>query len=94
MKKLQFPITIKVIHEQDATDAPYVAYIPEFDVSSCGPSENVAVENVKQVLDILLDEVNREGHLENFLDELGFGKSNQATGKFPKIIIEPFVFSM
>lgn len=87
---IQFPITIKIIKEPEAKDAPYIAYIPEFDVSSCGKTEEKAKENVKEVLEIVLEEVKKTGQLDEFLKEAGFssGKSNF----FPKITFEPFIF--
>lgn len=29
---MQFPITIKIIQEEEANDAPYIAYIPEYSI--------------------------------------------------------------
>jgi len=87
---IQFPITIKIINEPEAKDAPYVAYIPEFDVSSSGDTEEKAKKNVKEVLEIVLEEVKKKGKLNEFLKEAGF--STQKSNFFPKIIFESFVF--
>ncbi len=87
---IQFPITIKILYESEAKDAPYVAYIPEFDVSSCGKTEEEAKINAKQVLEIVLEEVKKRGQLDDFLKEAGF--STQKSNLFPKITFEPFVF--
>ncbi len=57
--KFPYPITIKIINEPDASDAPFVAYIPEFDISSCGKTEEEATKNVKEVLNITLEEVKK-----------------------------------
>lgn len=86
----QFPITIKIINEPESKDAPYVAYIPEFDVSSCGDTEEKAKKNVKEVLEIVLKEVEKKGQLDEFLKEAGL--STQKSNFFPKITFEPFVF--
>ncbi len=88
---LAFPITIKIIYEAEATDAPYVAYIPEFDIASCGKTEEEAKKNAREVLEITLAEVKKKHKLEEFLTEAGV--SAKKPGLFPKISFEPFVFS-
>lgn len=91
INSVQYPITIKIIYEDEAVDAPYVAYIPEFDVSSCGKTEVEAVKNVHEALNIVIDEVKNEGKFENFMDELGLLKKAKSPGAmFPKIIFEPY----
>ena len=87
---VKFPVTIKIIHEPEATDAPYVAYIPEFDVSSAGKTESKARKNVKEVLEIVLEEAKKQNKLEELLKEAGI--STRKT-RFPKIITEPFVLN-
>ena len=85
---IQFPVTIKIMYEKEAIDAPYVAYIPEFDVSSCGKTEAQARKNVREALEIVLKEVKKKGELKDFLQEAGV--SSDKTSSFPKIIFEPF----
>ncbi|OGK10732.1 hypothetical protein A2767_06990 [Candidatus Roizmanbacteria bacterium RIFCSPHIGHO2_01_FULL_35_10] len=87
---IKFPITIKIIYEKEAKDAPYVAYIPEFDISSCGKTEEKAKKNVKEVLEITLEEVKKQNRLDEFLKEAGV--SSQREYFFPKLTFEPFVF--
>lgn len=87
---IQFPITIKILYEPEAKDAPYVAYIPEFDVSSCGKTEEKAKKNVREALELVLEEVKKQNKLEDFLKEAGI--SSKKPQLFPKIIFEPFVF--
>lgn len=89
---IQFPITIKLIYEPEALDSPYVAYIPEFDLSSCGKTEELAKQNAKEVLEITLDEIKKQGKLKEFLHEAGF--STKTPALFPKITFEPFVFQI
>lgn len=86
---IRFPITIKIIHEEEAVEAPYVAYIPEFDISSCGKTEKQAVKNAKEALEITLEEAKKADNLEILLKEAGVSskKSN-----LPKLILQPFVF--
>ena len=88
---LKFPITIKIIYEKEAKDAPYIAYIPEFDVSSCGKTEEQAKSNVKEVLEITLETVKKQNKLDEFLKEAGV--SAKKPSLFPKISFEPFTFS-
>ncbi len=88
---INLPITIKIIYEPDAKSAPYVAYIPEFDVSSCGKTEESARKNVKQALEIVLEEAKKQGQLNEYLREAGF--SQKPYHLFPKISFEPFVFN-
>lgn len=87
---LEYPITIKIIYEKEAVESPYVAYIPEFDISSCGKTEEEARKNVKEALTIVIEEVKKKNKLKQFLKELGITKNKQLG--FPKIILEPFVF--
>lgn len=86
---IQFPITIKIIYEKEAKDAPYVAYIPEFDISSCGKTEEEARKNVREALNLVIEELKKRNQLENYLKGLGFNIKKPSF--FPKIIIEPFV---
>ena len=81
------PITVKIIYEKEATDAPYVAYSPELDVASAGPSETIARQNLKEAIDIVLEGAKEDGNLEELLEEAGFSKEK---GKFkaPKVTTE------
>jgi len=87
---IQFPITIKILYEKEAKEAPYVAYIPEFDLSSCGKTEEEARKNVKEALELVLEELKKQNKLEEYLMDLGLDLKKPSS--FPKIIIEPFVF--
>lgn len=89
---LQFPITIKIIYEPEAKDAPYVAYIPEFDISSAGKTEQKARKNVKEALEILLEEAKRKNKLNELLIESGMTIENTTTR--PKLITESFHFTI
>ena len=87
---IQFPITIKILFEPEAKEAPYVAYIPEFDISSCGKTEEKAKKNVKEALELVLEEVKKQNKLNEFLKEAGV--SEKKSSLFPKISFERFVF--
>ena len=92
--QINYPITIKIIYEKEAKSAPYVAYIPEFDVSSCGKTEEDAIKNAKETLEIVIEEAKQQGKLDEFLEELGLIPSAKYKFDFPKIIIEPFAFQI
>lgn len=87
---LEYPITIKIVYEQEAVDAPYIAYIPEFDISSCGKTEEEATKNVREALGLMLEEIKHDGNLDTFLEELGYNPKKSTVLPFPKIISEPF----
>ena len=86
---LNYPITFKVFVE-DSGDAPFVAYVPEFDISSCGKTETEAIHNAREALEITIEEIKKKGKLKEYLDELGLPSHPSAKMQFPKIIIEPF----
>ncbi|MDH7476224.1 MAG: type II toxin-antitoxin system HicB family antitoxin [Microgenomates group bacterium] len=88
---IQFPITIKIIYEKTSKDAPFVAYIPEFDISSCGKTEDEARKNVKQALELVFEELKKKNKLDEYLKEFGFDIKKNSS--YPKIIIEPFIFN-
>lgn len=85
------PLTVKIIMDKRSKDAPYVAYTPELDVSSCGPTESKARENLHEAAQILLEEINKKGELPTFLEELGFQRKNKNWIP-PTISFEPFSF--
>ncbi len=68
-----------------------MAYVPELDVASCGPTENKARENLHEAVQILLEEINKKGALAAFLEESGFQKINKAWIP-PVVSFEPFSF--
>ena len=51
------PLTIKIMVDNNSKDAPFVAYSPELEVASCGPTEEKARENLKEVVSIVLEEM-------------------------------------
>lgn len=92
MSTFEFPITIKILYEKEAKDAPYVAHVAEFDLSSCGKTEEEARRNVKEALQLVLKEMKSQGKLEEYLKEAGIS-NKPSKSLFPKVIFEPFVFS-
>lgn len=90
--KLLFPLTIKISIDKRSKDAPFVAYTPEVDVASCGPTEEKARENLHEAVEIVFEEVEKKGKLDEFLEELGFQKEKQQWIS-PRVSFEPFTFS-
>lgn len=89
--QLMLPLTVKIIIDKRSKDAPFVAYTPELDVASCGPTEGKARENLHEAVQILLEETNKKGGLSDFLEESGFQKVNK-TWVPPVISFESFSF--
>lgn len=90
---LSLPLSIKVILEPEAKSAPFVAYCPEFDLSSCGSTEEEAKANLDEALGLLLDGASEDGTLEDLLTEVGFRRSrNQLIP--PKVTFSSFPFSL
>lgn len=77
--------------DKSSKDAPWVAYNPELDVASCGPTEKKARENLKEALGIVLVGAKKDGNLVDLLKNAGFtvkGKSIEP----PKVVIENIAF--
>lgn len=81
------PITVKITYEKEAIDAPYVAYSPELDIASAGPTESVARKNLREAINLVLEGAKEDGNLEKFLEEVGFSKEKDKF-KAPKIATE------
>jgi predicted RNase H-like HicB family nuclease len=48
-------LTVEISYEKESSDAPFIAYSPELDVASCGPTEKKARENLKEAIEIILE---------------------------------------
>ncbi len=72
-------------------DAPWVAYNPELDVVSCGPTEKKARENLKEALDIVLLGAKKDGNLDDLLKNAGFTVKDGSIEP-PKVVIESVSF--
>jgi predicted RNase H-like HicB family nuclease len=68
------PLTVKIIVDKHSKDASFIAYATELDISSCGPTEEKARENLHEAVKILVQEVESKGKLAEFLREMGFQK--------------------
>lgn len=52
----------------------YVAFTPELDVSSCGKTPREARKNLQEAVEILLEETEKMGTINEILEESGFKK--------------------
>jgi predicted RNase H-like HicB family nuclease len=68
---------IKVTEELWKEGNMYVSYCPELDVASCGESVEQAKKNLKEVILINLEEAQRLGTLDEFLQEAGFDDTQE-----------------
>lgn len=87
--QLMVPLTVKIIIDKHSKDAPFVAYTPELDVASCGPTEEKARKNLQEAVNIVIEEVESKGKLNELLEELGFQKEKQHWIP-PRVSFEPF----
>ncbi|MDP3989141.1 MAG: type II toxin-antitoxin system HicB family antitoxin [bacterium] len=69
-KQADLTFTIEVFRE----GKNYIAYNPEFDVSSCGSAPKHARENLKDALRGFMKSAAKMGTLEVLLEEAGFVK--------------------
>lgn len=86
------PLTIKIMVDKRSKDAPFIAYSPELDVASCGPTEEKARKNLHEAVAIVLEEMQKKGKLAEFFLELGFQKEKKRWIP-PRVSFEPFFFS-
>ena len=63
--------------DKHSKDAPFVAYTPELDVASCGPTEEKARKNLQEAVTVTLEEVKIKGKLNELLEEMGFQKEKR-----------------
>lgn len=88
-----FPLTVKMMLDGRSSDAPYIAYCPELDVSSCGPTEEKARLMLKQAIGITLNEAAKKGTLEEYMENVGFIRDRKNNVyQSPKVSYEPYYF--
>ena len=63
----------------------FVAYTPELDVSSCGGTKERAVKNLKQAVELFLEEAGKMGTLNQILEEAGYLKRRNRL-EAPKLV--------
>ena len=77
----------------ESKDAPFVAYCPEFDVASCGPTEDKAIKNLQEALRLTLEGAVEDGNLKELLREAGFQVTARAI-KPPKVSFTSMLLSL
>ncbi len=65
---MQFTYTTQLLKEGDT----YVAYSPEFDLSSCGDTADDARRMLHEALGLFVAEAQRKGTFESILEEAGY----------------------
>jgi len=88
---VMLPMTIKIIDDKHSKDSSFIAYTPELDVASCGPTEEKARKNLHEAVKILIQEVESKGKLTEFLKEMGFQKEKTRWIP-PRVSFETFFF--
>lgn len=86
---IQIPLTIKLTEDKQSKSAPWVAYTPELDVASCGPTVEKAKQNLVEAVQIVLKGAAADGNLKDLLLEVGFEISRSEV-KPPKVSIDTF----
>lgn len=54
----------------------YTSYCPELDVASCGKTVNEARKNLREAIEIYIDETYKMGTLKDLLEEAGYDLSS------------------
>lgn len=93
MEISNLPLTVKIIYEPEAKSAPYVAYSPEFEVASCGPTEEKARQNLREAIELAIEVSAEDGTLNELLESAGF-TSEKKGWCLPKVSFEPFSFPL
>lgn len=91
--KLNLPLTIKVFREGSSTENPFIAYNPEFDISSCGKTGIEAEKMLKEAIELVLTGAKKDGTLNQVLEEAGFNlKKTQKNEEefFPRVYFSVF----
>lgn len=89
METLPLPLTVKIIYEPEAKGSEYVAYSPEFEVASCGPTEEKARKNLQEAIELVIEVAADEGTLDDLLETVGF-RAHKKGWLLPKVTFESF----
>ncbi len=54
------PMTVKIMIDKRSKDASFIAYTPELDVVSCGPTEEKARQNLHDAVEIIVEEAKKK----------------------------------
>lgn len=55
----------------------YTSYCPELDVASCGRTVDEAKKNLREALEIFIEETSKMGTLKDLLEEAGYDLSSK-----------------
>ncbi len=83
------PIDFDVIVFKE--DNTYVAYCPEFDISSCGNNVEHAKEMLKTAVRLFIEEAEKLGTLEDILEEAKYIKDKSGRWLPPRLVATEFV---
>ena len=78
---MEIQFTTQVFKEGEA----FVAHTSELDISSCGDTEQQALENLNEAVTLFLEEADKLGTLDQILEEAGYFKRGD-TLKGPEFI--------
>ena len=90
---IQIPVTIKLMKDRESKSAPWVAYTPELDVASCGPTVAKAKQNLAEAVGIVLRGAAEDGNLKDLLLESGF-EIDKSKVKPPKVSLDKFTLQL
>lgn len=90
---IQLPLTIKLMQDKQSKSTPWVAYNPELDVASCGPTIDKAKKNLLEAVQIVLKGAAQDGNLKDLLLESGF-EIKDSEVKAPKVILGKLNFHL
>ncbi len=74
---IQIPLTIKLTEDKQSKSAPWVAYTPELDVASCGPTVEKAKQNLTEAVQIVLKGATEDGNLKDLVRTIFFSHPTQ-----------------
>lgn len=90
---IQIPVTVKLMEDRQSKSAPWVAYTPELDVASCGPTVAKAKQNLAEAVGIILRGAAEDGNLKDLLLESGF-EIDKSKVKPPKVSLDKFTLQL
>lgn len=90
---IRVPLTIKLTEDKQSKFASWVAYTPELDVASCGPTRDKAKNNLYEAVQIVLRGAAEDGNLKDLLLEAGF-EINKSKVKPPEVSIDKFTLHL
>ncbi len=88
---VKIPLSIKLKYDKQSKSAPWVAYTPELDVASCGPTPAKAKKNLEEAVEIVLKGAAEDGNLKDLLLEAGFEIGKNKVDP-PKVSFDNFIF--